>query len=75
VTGKIKGVVDGAGNRVNGSITVSFDLTNRNARFSKDATAAFSAAGVTPGDGIAIDSVRVIDNTASRGSRRGRLTV
>ncbi len=80
VTGKIKGVVDGTGNRVtasnysvhvsftelnmgtNGSITVSFNLTNGNASFSQDATAAFSAAGATTGDGIAIDGVRVMDN-------------
>ena len=86
VTGKIKGVVDGAGNPVTtdptnpadnysvsvaftelsmgttGSVTVTFDLTNGNGTFAKDATGAFSAAGATLGDGITIDSVRVIDS-------------
>ena len=89
VTGKIKGVVDGAGNRVTtdptnpadnysvrvdftelnmgttGAVTVTFDLKNGNGSFAKDASTAFSAAGATPGDGIAIDDVRVIDNMAN----------
>jgi hypothetical protein len=83
VTGKIKDVVDGAGNRVTtsptnpytihvaftelsmgttGTVTVTVNLTNGNGTFAQDASSAFSAAGVTPGDGIAIDSVRVSDN-------------
>ncbi len=45
-----------------GTVTVTFDLTNGNGTFAKDASTAFSAAGATAGDGIAIDSVRVMDD-------------
>jgi hypothetical protein len=86
VTGKIKGVVDDAGNRVTtgptnpytihvsftelsmgttGAVTVTLNLKNGNGTFAQDASSAFSAAGVTAGDGIAIDSVRVMDNMSN----------